>query len=109
MKAAAATLPTDTALSQTSHLLAIILPLTILPTLLACIVFARFKFRSSRRSRSLPVDPGYESRMNRFNQSQAEKEGETDGQQEHWFGGSWGVTPLAGVGPNGTRVSPMLR
>ena len=90
---------------QTSTLLAITLPCILVPTLLACIVFARFKFRSSRRSRSAPVDPGHEARMNRFAQQKAEtaqKEGWTVGSvlSSNWYG----VTPVAGVGPNGTRT-----
>lgn len=85
--------------------MAILLPCLLVPTSLACIIFARFKFRSSRQARSVPVDPGHEARMSRFAQHQAEA-----AEKEGWgigavLNSSWyGVTPVAGVGPNGTRT-----
>ncbi|ORY64616.1 hypothetical protein BCR35DRAFT_326604 [Leucosporidium creatinivorum] len=98
---------------RTTELLAILLPLLLVPSLLACLVFSRYKFRKSRRARSKPVDPAYEAKINRValpTPRSAEDEEDEDGAAEEkggWkdmFGGSWGVTPLAGVGPNGTRT-----
>lgn len=58
------------------------------------------------------MDPAYEAKINRVAlptpRSAEDEDEEGAGEKAGWkdvFGGSWGVTPLAGVGPNGTRVS----
>ncbi|GAA5833320.1 hypothetical protein JCM9279_001492 [Rhodotorula babjevae] len=65
---------------------------------------ARFAFRSSKRARSAPVDPTYEETkvtlVGAGQTGSAESEKKESGQR--WFGGAWGVTPVASEGPCGT-------
>ncbi|BGP25009.1 hypothetical protein Rt10032_c09g3953 [Rhodotorula toruloides] len=61
---------------------------------------SRFAYRRHKRGRSVPVDPVYE-------ECKVRASGEGVGPApspvpERWFGGSWGVTPVAQPGPNGT-------
>lgn len=60
--------------------------------LILSLAFARFAFRKHRKGRATPVDPVYESELN-----------EGEGQKKKWFGGRWGLTPVAEPGENGTK------
>lgn len=62
---------------------------------------SRFAYRRHKRGRSIPVDPVYEECKVR-GAGQGEGAAASSAAQERWFGGSWGVTPVASPGPNGT-------
>jgi len=61
--------------------------------LILSLAFARFSFRKHSKGRATPVDPVYESELN---------EGQTR-KGKKWFGGGWGLTPVAEPGKNGTK------
>ncbi|GAA5887760.1 hypothetical protein JCM6882_000743 [Rhodosporidiobolus microsporus] len=58
------------------------------------LAFARFAYRKSLRGRAAPVDPNYEK-------TQVGEGREV--MRKRWFGGAWGVTPVAEAGPGGTK------
>ncbi|GAA6053193.1 hypothetical protein JCM3770_000021 [Rhodotorula araucariae] len=64
---------------------------------------ARFAYRRSKRSRPTPVDPVYEETKVTL-AGAADAGNLDDGKRapEKWFGGDWGVTPVARPGPGGT-------
>ncbi|GAA6060333.1 hypothetical protein JCM10212_000430 [Sporobolomyces blumeae] len=64
----------------------------------------RWTYRKHRKGRAVPVDPVYESKL------AAEGGGEDGGARttrggkvKKWFGGRWGITPIAEPGTNGTK------
>ncbi|GJN90832.1 hypothetical protein Rhopal_003846-T1 [Rhodotorula paludigena] len=64
----------------------------------------RFAYRRHKRARAAPVDPVYEETqvtLGAAGQGGADLDsGKED--KERWFGGAWGVTPVAKPGPGGT-------
>ncbi|GAA5900895.1 uncharacterized protein JCM6883_004690 [Sporobolomyces salmoneus] len=56
------------------------------------LIFARFTFRKHRKGRSVPVDAVYEADLN-----------EVSGTKKRWFGGTYGLTPIAERGKGGTK------
>jgi hypothetical protein len=62
--------------------------------LVLSLAFARFAFRKHRKGRAVPVDPVYEADLN---------EGSAPKEKKRWFGGSYGLTPIAERGPGGTK------
>jgi len=65
---------------------------------------ARFAFRRSKKARAVPVDPTYEETKVTLVGAGAAVDGKGDEKESarRWFGGSWGVTPVASEGPGGT-------
>ncbi|GAA6028443.1 hypothetical protein JCM8097_007031 [Rhodosporidiobolus ruineniae] len=67
--------------------------------LFLAVAFARYKFRQRKSRRAQPVDPKYEATV-----SAADGDGQAGGKEaKRWFGGAWGVTPVAEAGPGGTK------
>ncbi|GAA5897837.1 hypothetical protein JCM8208_003171 [Rhodotorula glutinis] len=63
---------------------------------------ARFAFRRSKRARAVPVDPAYEQTKVSLVDGGGARGSEDTKRAERWFGGSWGLTPVASEGPGGT-------
>ncbi|TNY24819.1 hypothetical protein DMC30DRAFT_443295 [Rhodotorula diobovata] len=65
---------------------------------------ARFAYRKSKRSRSVPVDPHYEETKVTLvdGNTTGDDKGGVGEAGERWFGGSYGLTPVASAGPGGT-------
>ncbi|BGP16606.1 hypothetical protein JCM10213_000479 [Rhodosporidiobolus nylandii] len=68
--------------------------------LVLALSFARFAYRKHKKGRAEPVDPAYEKTQVDLVAAQAEAESEG---KKRWFAGAWGVTPVAEVGPGGTK------
>ncbi|GAA5894012.1 hypothetical protein JCM5296_004131 [Sporobolomyces johnsonii] len=71
-------------------------------SLVLSLAFARFVYRKHQKARSEPVDPVYEAKVN-LGQDDDGATMPTASTKKRWFGGSWGITPVAEVGPNGTK------
>ncbi|TNY24810.1 hypothetical protein DMC30DRAFT_413039 [Rhodotorula diobovata] len=65
---------------------------------------ARFAYRKSKRSRSVPVDRHYEETKVTLvdGNTTGDDKGGVGEAGERWFGGSYGLTPVASAGPGGT-------
>ncbi|GAA5878184.1 hypothetical protein JCM1840_004028 [Sporobolomyces johnsonii] len=72
-------------------------------SLVLSLAFARFVYRKHQKARSEPVDPVYEAKVNLGQDDDGETTTPTGSTKKRWFGGSWGITPVAEVGPNGTK------
>ncbi|GAA5879907.1 hypothetical protein JCM16303_004393 [Sporobolomyces ruberrimus] len=64
--------------------------------LVLSLAFARFAFRKHRKGRSAPVDPAYEATVDQASESGVKG-------KKRWFGGRYGLTPIAEPGKNGTK------
>jgi len=71
---------------------------------------ARFAYRKSKRSRSVPVDPHYEETKVTLvdGNTTGDDKGGVGEAGERWFGGSYGLTPVASAGPGGTACVNVL-
>ncbi|GAA5967896.1 hypothetical protein JCM11641_005802 [Rhodosporidiobolus odoratus] len=81
-------------MQESTLLLATLLPIFGTILLLLSLAFFRFAYRKHKRGRAIPVDPNYEV---------TQVELPTDGGRVRWFGGAYGVTPVAEAGPGGTK------
>ncbi|GAA5942919.1 uncharacterized protein JCM15063_006157 [Sporobolomyces koalae] len=66
--------------------------------LILSLSFARFAFRKHRNGRATPVDPVYEAQVNATQTDRV-----TEHERKRWFGGRFGLTPIAEPGENGTK------
>ncbi|GAA5976214.1 hypothetical protein JCM5350_001383 [Sporobolomyces pararoseus] len=62
--------------------------------LVLSLAFARFAFRKHRKGRAVPVDQVYEDEVNKTAGSREKRK---------WFGGRFGLTPIAESGKGGTK------
>ncbi|CEQ39611.1 SPOSA6832_01147 [Sporobolomyces salmonicolor] len=72
-------------------------------TLVLSLAIARFVYRKHQEARSEPVDPVHEAKVNPRQTDDGDTSMSTS-TTKRWFGGSWGLTPVAEVGPNGTSA-----
>ncbi|GAA5958271.1 hypothetical protein JCM21900_001335 [Sporobolomyces salmonicolor] len=71
-------------------------------SLVLSLAFARFVYRKHQEARSEPVDPVHEAKVN-LRQTDDGDTSLSTSTTKRWFGGSWSLTPVAEVGPNGTK------